>query len=215
MNPTSTVTICGHTLHGANHICAFFDSSDQQYDIMLPFFSEGLTQHEQILAIADRANHPDHRKRAKAHGIEVEIEEASGSYKLADYEESYLRDQRFAAESMYDFVEQALIDAKAQGYRALRACGDMSWALSELEGTDQLIEYEARLNLLHEAHNHTLICAYDVNSFSGRTLLDVLSTHPLVILNGKLHENPYYQPPLSFLKDLLRRDSAPLARIPA
>jgi hypothetical protein len=40
---------------------------------------------------------------------------------------------------------------------------------------------------------------YDVNKFGGRTLMDVLCTHPKVIIGGQVHENPYYLPPDQFL----------------
>lgn len=111
---------------------------------------------------------------------------------------------------MYDLIEQALIDSNAAGYDSVRACGDMTWALRNIAGTDELIEYEARLNLLVPEHSCSLICMYDINKFSGRALADVLATHPYVILNGKIHKNPHYVGPLEFLPALLRRQKRPL-----
>jgi hypothetical protein len=106
---------------------------------------------------------------------------------------------------MYNMVERALVDAKHAGYDSIRACGDMTWALRSVPGTDELIEYEARLNDLTPKHSCSLICMYDVNRFSGRALADVLATHPYVILNGKIHKNPHYIEPIEFLPTLLKR----------
>lgn len=106
---------------------------------------------------------------------------------------------------MFNFVEQALLENKKAGYGRTRTCGDMVWALDNLSGTDELIEYEARLNLLTPKHSCSLLCMYDINRFSARVVADVFATHPYVILNGKIHKNPHYIEPVEFLPSLLRR----------
>jgi hypothetical protein len=73
----------------------------------------------------------------------------------------------------------------------------MVWALKELPGTDQLLEYEASLNKLTPQHSCSLICMYDINSFSESTINDVLRTHPYVIKDGKISRNPLYEESLA------------------
>jgi hypothetical protein len=98
-----------------------------------------------------------------------------------------------------------LNDAENGPYAAVRTCGDMDWALKNLPGTDELMEYESRINLLTPKHECTLLCAYDVNKISGRAVADILATHTHVIMNGKIHKNPNYVEPFEFLQQLLRR----------
>lgn len=43
------------------------------------------------------------------------------------------------------------------------------------------------------------ICLYDVERFSGAVILDTLKTHPSVLLNGMVVDNPYYVEPDVFL----------------
>ena len=57
----------------------------------------------------------------------------------------------------------------------VRTCGDMTWALREMPGTDELMEYESRVNIFTQQHDCTLMCVYDVNKFSGRAVMDVLA----------------------------------------
>ncbi|MNY66332.1 hypothetical protein D3C86_2037410 [compost metagenome] len=78
----------------------------------------------------------------------------------------------------------------------------MIWALKNLPGTDELLEYEAKLNLLTPQHAVSLICMYDVSSFSPSTLTDILLTHPYVIKDGKISKNPHYVEPLEFISNL-------------
>jgi hypothetical protein len=91
--------------------------------------------------------------------------------------------------------------------------GDMEWALRNLPGTDELMVYEARVNQMACNHDCTLLCAYDVNRFSGRIIADVLATHSHVIINGKVHQNPYYVDPVTYLHKLaLRKRFEPLGK---
>ena len=39
----------------------------------------------------------------------------------------------------------------------------------------------------------------------GGALVDILRAHPLTIVNGTLHENPFFTPPEEYLEELRRR----------
>jgi hypothetical protein len=65
------------------------------------------------------------------------------------------------------------------------------------------------VNLLTPQYDCTLLCVYDVNRFSGRTVADVLATHSHVILGGQVQENPYFVEPITFLQSLAHRRRAP------
>jgi hypothetical protein len=40
---------------------------------------------------------------------------------------------------------------------------------------------------------------------AAAVVMDFLRTHPLVIMGGLLHENPFFVPPEAFLSELRRR----------
>lgn len=187
------------------HICGFFDSEEERYEIILPYLKEGLDNNEEVLDILESTSYSSHYQRLSKSGIPVDAKLATGQLKVVSADETYLKGGYFAADKMYDLVEEALVSAKQSSYNSIRACGDMAWALRGVAGTDELIEYEARLNHLTPKHSCSLICMYDVNRFSGRALADVLATHPYVILNGKIHKNPHYIEPIEFLPTLWRR----------
>jgi hypothetical protein len=87
----------------------------------------------------------------------------------------------------------------------------MQWALKNLPGTDELMEYEARLNLLTPKYECNILCIYDINKLSGRAVADILATHSHVIMNKKIHKNPHYIEPLELLKILIKRPKTPLS----
>jgi hypothetical protein len=207
-----TNTLCGETLTGSVHICAFFDSKAEQYEILLPWLKEGIDKNEAVLTILASDAHPSHCSRLTNAGIPVEASIEKKQLKIVATEDSYLHGGSFAAERMFNIVENAIKEATSGPYGRFRGCGDMEWALKNLPGTDELMEYEARLNILTPKHECSILCYYDINKFSGRAVADILATHPLVIMNGKIHKNPDYVEPVEFLGSLIKRPRRPLSK---
>lgn len=206
------VTVCGHDFTQAGHICAFFDSKEQQYDVLLPYFQEGLDNGEQVVSILDSYQHNEHLDYLRSANIPLENVMQSEQLKVLSSDDTYTYGGVFAVERMFTLLENVLIDAQNSPFSYVRTCGDMEWALKNLPGTEELIEYEARANTLLPKYDCTLMCVYDLNRFSGRTVVDILATHPQVIMNGRVHQNPYYVPPLAFLQQLLHRRSGAIGR---
>lgn len=208
------VTLCGHRLSGPQHVCAFYDSRDEQYRILNPFLKEGLEAGEDVVTIVESGFHREHLQRMRAGGLAVDAAIAAGQLKLLASDETYLKDRVFVAERMCALLEEALRDAARDARAGVRAYGDMDWVLRSLPTTDDLMAYEARVNLLAPQYDCTLLCMYDMNRCSGRVVADLLATHSHVILDGKIHENPYFAEPLAYLKKvaLRRRQPAPILR---
>lgn len=49
MKKQQSVTLCGETLTGPRHICSFFDSREEQYEMPLRYFKEGLDNGEEVM----------------------------------------------------------------------------------------------------------------------------------------------------------------------
>ena len=77
----------------------------------------------------------------------------------------------------------------------------------EAADVDELIAFESRVNDLWTRHDDAVICSYHLNRFSGDTVIDVMRTHPVVIVGGILQQNPFYVPPAQFLRELRERRS--------
>ena len=207
-------TVCGHTLTHSSHICAFFDSTAQEYGCLVPYFAEGLDRGEQVVTIRDAKNIGGHVSRLKDAGA-FRVDEAirDNRLRVVASEETYLQDGVFEVERMYQMIARALTEAPREGFTRVRTCGDMSWALRDMPGTDELMQYESRVNKLTQEHDCTLMCVYDINQFSGRAIMDVLATHPVVLMGDRIYENPYYTEPEEYVKTIARRGAAPLQRV--
>lgn len=77
----------------------------------------------------------------------------------------------------------------------------MTWALRDLPGVAQLVAYEGKLNAFLPRYPQVILCLYDLEKFSdGQVLIDLLRTHPKVLLGGQVLENPWYVEPAEYLQ---------------
>jgi hypothetical protein len=67
------------------------------------------------------------------------------------------------------------------------------------------VEYETRLNKFLPSYDDVVVCTYDLNKFSAPVVMDIMRTHPQVIVGGVLQNNPFYVAPEEFLAELKHR----------
>ncbi|TDW47822.1 DcmR-like sensory protein [Flavobacterium sp. 270] len=197
----TSFSVCGESLSAPMHICGFFDSREQQYEVIIPYIMEGLESNDKVINILEANRHGEHCRCLTDSGISITDKLVSGQLEVLASENTYIKDGMFGAERMYAMLEKTLLSASRAGYDSVRACGDMVWALKNLPGTEELLQYESNLNLLTPKHSCSLICMYDVSSFSESTIKDVLLTHPYVIKDGKIIKNPQYLDPLELISN--------------
>ena len=81
----------------------------------------------------------------------------------------------------------------------------MDWLFLDQPAVRNLVEYEARLNGLLSKYNDPVVCNYDLTKCGASVAMDIMRTHPLVIIGGLLRENPFFIPPEQFLDELRER----------
>jgi len=187
------------------HACAFFHGREEEYQFLTPYVKEGLDRGEKALHITDPRYRDDHLERLAAAGIAVQECTKRGQLQLRSWTESYLRDDQFDPDAALTLLDQALRSDRAEGFQQTRIVGHMEWALEDRPGVNRLLEYEARVNEVLAQHRETAVCVYDLTRFGAETVIDVLRTHPLVILGGVMRENPFFEPPAQFLQTLRER----------
>lgn len=193
-----TVALCGENIDRPGHICAFFDSREQEYETLIPYFKEGLDAGEQVFNIVDASRRADHVGRLSAAGVNT----ADDGVVVRTSEETYLEDGRFDMEKMCDLIKAQLEAARGEGKR-VRTAGVMDWLTRGAPGSERALEYEVRMNLLVPAFDCTFMCVYDLARLDGKTVVDILSTHHFTIFKGRIRQNSFYIPPEIYLTQLL------------
>ena len=202
-----SVQFAGGHLGGQRHICAFFNSIDEEHRVLRSFFKDGFDRGDKATHIVDPEKREEHLKRLAEAGINVQQAMDTGQLELRPWREAYLRGDRFDQDAAVALIEEILQSGAAAGYALTRLVAHMEWALLDKPGVDNLVEYETRLNYVLPKYEDAVICTYDLSKFPASLVMDIMRTHPVVIIGGILQENPFFVPPDQFLLELRERGS--------
>jgi len=202
-----SLQFAGATLGRHRHICAFFNSIDEEHRVLRSFIKDGFERGDKAFHIVDPELREEHLKRLTEAGINVEQAMDTRQLEVRPWQEAYLRGDHFDQHAMLALIEEVLQSGAAAGYAVTRLLAHMEWALLAKPGVDDLVEYETRLNYLLPKYDDPVICTYDLSKFGSRVAIDIMRTHPVVIIGGVLQENPFFVPPDQFLAELRERRS--------
>lgn len=204
MSGTSIQLGCAH-LGTVRHVCAFFNDDEEAYRVLLPFITDGFDCGDKAIHIMSQAREAAHLERLAETGIEIQAAQASGQLYLRRNSDTYLSDGQFDPDRMLAWFEAMATDT--HGYRRCRIVCDMDWATERPLTLDDVIGFEARVNDLWSQREDVVICIYDVKKLSGDMVIDIMRTHPMVLIGEVLQQNPFFVPPGQFLDERLGRRS--------
>ena len=199
------VFLAGCELGEARHVCAFFNSREDEYRVTLPFIKDGFECGDKAVHIIDPARRAEHIQWMSSHGIDVTSSQRNGQLEVHDWQDTFFRNGTFDLDQQLALLEQVLESGKQQGFRISRYVAHAEWALQEGASLDLLLEFEAKVNHIWPRSADTVICAYDLAQFGGDIVVDAIRTHPMVIIGGILQQNPFYVPPDEFVREFRGR----------
>ncbi len=136
----------------------------------------------------------------------------TGQLELRRWQDAYLRDEQFDQDAMLALLEEVLASGAAAGYPLTRFVSRVEAALVDKAGLDSWLEYETRVNYVVPKYDDPVICTYDLSKFSAAMVMDMMRTHPVVIIGEVLQENPFFVPPDQFLLEIRERRRSARAR---
>ena len=207
MKTSAPISFAGSHLAETRHVCAFFNSEEEEYRVLLPFIKDGFACGHKAVHVVNPDQRDGHRERLTAAGIDAAEAELSGQFELKTNIETYLRDGQFDKERMLQAFEQIASGNPASDFPLSRIVCRMDWAAEGKSYTDDLIEFESRVNHVWEHHDDAVICTYHLGQFGGDTVIDIMRTHPMIIISGTLQRNPFFVPPAEFLQEFSQRRS--------
>ncbi|HKN92596.1 MAG TPA: MEDS domain-containing protein [Acidimicrobiia bacterium] len=196
MTESIALGLNGLSIPPGTHICAFFRGIPERDEIMVPFLLEGLRSGDKCTCIIDdgldavRVALGGHLgASAVAHQLDIQPSKAA-----------YLRRGTFSTQDMLDFWDESVGAAlNDQGFPFARSAGETTWTLSELPDLNDFLTYESELNRFLPRYPQVIMCLYDLDRFGGQILVDILKTHPKVLMGSTVLENLYYLEPDEFL----------------
>lgn len=202
------ITLAGKNIASYSHVCAFFDSRHEEYEVLSPFAKEGLDNGEKAVHIVDPQLIEDHLQRLKERGIDGPGCMACGQLEVLPWDQVYVPDGKFNQDRMVDTIESVMTAGREAGFSKLRLWANMGWTLKGSPGTDEVMEFESRVNEVLARTQQLAICIYDMSKISGALMMDILRSHPLTLIGNVIHENPFYTPPEQLVRELRERRMA-------
>src|SRR5687767_8326830 len=199
------VRLAGSALNRSCHVCAFFHSKEDEYRVLMPFIKDGFEKGDRAFHVVDPRHRDAHLRRLESEGVDVAGAEASGQLEVRRWQDAYIKDDHFDQYRMIRTIKEALDPAKKAPGKVTRLVANMEWALEDLPGVHDIVEYETRLNHVLPDYHDPVVCTYDLSRFDASVVIDIMRTHPMVIIGGILQENPFYVPPDEMLKELKER----------
>src|SRR5437870_11241633 len=121
------VQFAGGALGRERHICAFFNSIDEQHRVLRSFIKEGFDRGEKVFHIVDPEMREEHLKRLAEAGIDVERAMGSGQLEVRVWQDGKPRGARFDQDAWLASIEDVLQSGSAAGYGVPRLLPHMEW----------------------------------------------------------------------------------------
>src|SRR2546430_13887028 len=102
------IPFAGGILDRYRHVCAFFDSPDEEQLVMAPFIRDGLERGERAFHIVDPEQRAEYVRRLEDEGIAVAAAEARGQFELRTWDETFFRMGSFDQDAMLTLIENVL-----------------------------------------------------------------------------------------------------------
>lgn len=199
------ISFAGSELGETRHVCAFFNSNDEAYRLLLPFIKDGFACGDKAIHVVNPGRHHGHLQRLIAAGIDPTAAQQSGQFELLTNTEAYLRDGCFDQDRMLETFEQLASGNAKGGFPLSRIVCHMDWAADGQSHIEDLIEFESRINDVWRHHDDAVICIYDLAKFGRSTVIHMMRTHPMIVIGGILQQNPFFVPPEEFLSEFRER----------
>jgi hypothetical protein len=187
------------------HACAFVTGPEEERAVIDPFLVEGMKRGEKAVYIVNPEHRCDHEARLGASAASPDLLE------VTTWNDAHLKGGTFDQERMMAALEEMIRDHAATGRPPMRLVGQMGWVFSSPPGIEDLVGYEASVNEVLNRGKTPTVCVYDVRRLSGSMVVDLLRAHPLTVMNGVVHENPFYTPADELLREMQERRVASAA----
>ena len=118
---------------------------------------------------------------------------ATGQLEMYDSSQTYLRTGTFEPDEMIAFWESRAQATSEEGcYPFAWVVGEMSWLDRVRPERERVVRYESWANAFAARFPQAVLCLYDLRRLGSGVLLDLIKTHPRILLGGLVLENPHH-----------------------
>ncbi len=160
---------------------------------MIPFLQAGLQSGDKCICVVD-GTEPAHMLDHLG-GVDAPACAASKQLEVIRAPDMYLRSGGFCADEIIGAWKAAISDAMYDGrFDVVRAVE--TWSRRDvIPDMDELLVLESEMNRYLPLYPQIVVCLYDVGRFGSGLIVNLLKTHPRMLIGDMVVENPYYLTP--------------------
>ena len=198
--------IGGLKVDPGDHICGVFTGEQERDEVLIPFLQAGLASGDKCICVID-GTAPGQIVSTLGPGGEAAALAAGKQLEVIGASEMYLRSGRFSADEVIGVWKAAMSDAMYAGqFDVVRVVE--TWSRRDvLPDLSELLMLESEMNRYLPLYPQVVMCLYDVDRFGGGALVNLVMTHPRMLVGGMVIENPYYLTPDEVLAKAVQRDT--------
>ena len=198
--------IAGLEAEPGDHICALFSGERERDQILIPFLRAGLASGDKCICVVD-GTPPGEIVAALGPAGEAAASAACKQLEVIRSCDMYLRSGRFRADEVIGAWKAAIADAMYAGqFDVVRAVE--TWSRRDvLPDINELLLLESAMNQYLPMYPQVILCLYDIDRFGGGALMNLVKTHPRMLVGGVVIENPYLMTPDEVLLKAVLREA--------
>jgi anti-anti-sigma regulatory factor len=164
-------------LSAGDHVCWAYGGSAGRLDsVVTEYLSEGAQGGDRLFYIGDASAEQLERDLERLPGRDEKL--SSGQLVIVPLREQYAAFEQFDAREQAEVFRRAGEQARADGYRGLRAAADITALAEVAEGASPLLTYEAVIDATIADAGLTGMCLYDETRV-GAHVSSIACLHPL------------------------------------
>lgn len=141
-HPTTSLGFAAGRVPIGTHVCQVITGDKERDDALVAFLMSGLQEGERSACFSDTVSQKTIADFLEVNGLSFEKYEQEGLLSVSGTGTSISR-RKFCAHTMLDTLTAFHEGAIADGCPAARVIGEMDPDIKNMEGGDQLLEYEA------------------------------------------------------------------------
>jgi hypothetical protein len=190
-----------------DHICGLYAGRAQRDQVLIPFLEAGLAAGDKCICVVDETD-PANIFTKLGRSADTPAPAAAKQLEVIRAADLYLRSGRFSADEIIGAWKAAIADAMYEGrFDLVRAVE--TWSRRDVvPDMHELLVLESEMNRYLPLYPQVVVCLYDIDRFGAGIIVNLLKTHPRMLVGEMLVENPYYLTPEELLVGAAR-DEAP------
>ncbi len=172
-----------------DHACFLYSLDEERRKVLTDYLKTGLELGAQVILATEKNLISEAKEDLRQTGVDVEASLSTRSLILLDASRYYHAE---AEDQLTDKITMAAEAARNTGFTALRIAGVCHTPAAI--APDAFFRYEQSLNALLSTQNLTILCLFDRRQAEPELLLQILSAHPLAVVDGEVIDNLYYLP---------------------